>query len=70
MEASALIDSPEAGEEEASAILEWRCSELRRAGYSFEASLFLAITPHVDLHVATDLLARGCPMVTALRILL
>jgi hypothetical protein len=70
MEASALIDSPAAGDEEASAILEWRCSELRRAGYGFEDALFLAISPHVDLHQATDLLGRGCPTGLALRILL
>jgi hypothetical protein len=70
MEASALIDSLHTSEDEGSAILEWRCDELRRAGYGFEDSLFLAITPHVDLHLATDLLARGCPTNLAVQILL
>jgi len=70
MEASALIDSLNTVEDEASAILEWRCEELRRAGYGFEDSLFLAITPYVDLHIATDLLARGCPTNLAIQILI
>jgi hypothetical protein len=43
---------------------------LRRAGYSIRDALLLAITAEVDLHVATDLVARGCPSGTAARILL
>ena len=70
MKASTLIDSPSAGEAEASTILAWRCDELRRGGYGFEDAMLLAISRHVDLHVATDLLKRGCPVGVAVRILL
>jgi hypothetical protein len=58
------------GEDEATRVLRWRCDELRRAGYSIRDALLLAITVEVDLHVATDLVARGCPSATAARILL
>jgi hypothetical protein len=71
MTASTLIDSTlTAVELEASTILSWRCDELRRAGYGLEDALLLAITPHVDLHYATDLVAHGCPHGVAVRILL
>ena len=63
MTASTLIDStPTAAELEASTILSWRCEELCRAGYEPEDALLLAITPHVDLHVATDLVTQGCKL--------
>lgn len=48
----------------------WRLEELERAGYSIDTAAQLAGLPHVDLHLATDLLRRGCPAETALRILL
>ena len=48
----------------------WRMEELRRAGYDERAALMLALHTEVDLHLATDLLRRGCPEATALRILL
>jgi len=71
MTASTLIDStPTAAELEASTILSWRCEELCRAGYEPEDALLLAITPHVDLHVATDLVTQGCSHGVAVRILL
>ena len=56
------------GEEER--VLAWRESELKRAGYSPDDAFELAIHPDVDLHVAIDLISRGCPSVTAVRILL
>src|SRR5437667_208546 len=60
MTASTLIDSTlTAVELEAATILSWRCDELCRAGYGLEDALLLAITPHVDLHYATDLVAHG-----------
>jgi hypothetical protein len=48
----------------------WRTATLSKAGYDDEAALNLALASDVDLHVATSLLKRGCPIETALRILL
>jgi hypothetical protein len=43
---------------------------LTAAGYGVEWALVLATHVEVDLHLATDLLRRGCPPETAPRILL
>jgi len=59
----------DAAENEKDRVFFWRCDELRRAGYSFRDVLLLAISDDVDLHLAIDLPARGCPHDTALRIL-
>ena len=67
--ATAPIDSDEATETENERVLRWRWEELRRAGFGFKDSLILAVSLDVDLHLATELLARGCPADTALRIL-
>jgi hypothetical protein len=48
----------------------WRAEELERAGYQPRAAGRLAVRHDVDLHLATDLLKRGCPPELALRILL
>ena len=48
----------------------WRLEQLLRAGYGDTDALLLAALPGVDLHLAVELLARGCPADTALRILL
>ena len=55
---------------ESDLVLSWRVSELSRAGYGDEAVVLLATAPDVDLHLAIDLLAGGCPVETAVRILL
>lgn len=47
----------------------WRTEELERAGYAPRAARELAERTYVDLHLATELLGRGCPPDTALRIL-
>jgi hypothetical protein len=57
-------------EAQAQQILSWRFDALTRAGYEASDALVLATRVEVDLHVATDLLTRGCPVSTALRILL
>jgi hypothetical protein len=54
----------------AEGVLRWRFEELVRAGYDVEPALVIASHVEVDLHLATDLLRRGCPAGTALRILL
>ena len=48
----------------------WRLEELERAGYPRDAAARLAAHPDVDLHIAVDLLRRGCPLEVALSILL
>lgn len=47
----------------------WRFEQLREAGYTHSISDALATNGTVDLHVACDLLAHGCPEDTAVRIL-
>ena len=51
-------------------IVGWRFEQLVRAGYERNAAESLAERHEVDLHLATDLLAKGCPAQTAVRILL
>jgi hypothetical protein len=48
----------------------WRAEELERAGYELSAAAVLAASQGVDLHLAIELLARGCPQDTAMQILL
>jgi hypothetical protein len=57
-------------EGEATAVLEWRFSQLAKSGYGAEDAIVLATHTDVDLHHASDLVARGCPPALALRILL
>ncbi|MEO8291120.1 MAG: hypothetical protein ABI649_09035 [Gaiellaceae bacterium] len=55
---------------EAERVLHWREAELERAGYGQDAARQLAESTYVDLHLATELLRRGCPEATAVGILL
>ena len=48
----------------------WRAEQLEMAGYGAQAAAELAIRHDVDLHVAVELVARGCPAELAARILL
>jgi hypothetical protein len=64
----AELNSP--AEQEATAVVEWRFSQLTRSGFAAAEALALAIHSDVDLHRAADLVARGCPPSLALRILL
>lgn len=57
-------------ETEAEGIICWRFHELMESGFELDGALRLAVATHVDLHRASDLLQRGCPPETALRILL
>ncbi len=57
-------------EEEAERVRAWRLEELQRAGYERMMARTLAERADVDLHLATALLRRGCPVDTALRILI
>lgn len=51
-------------------LYKWRLEELERAGYDPAAASLIAAELRVDLHQAIRLLKRGCPIETALRILL
>ena len=48
----------------------WRREELERAGYPRTYAVLLSNVDEVDLHVAVELARKGCPLETALRILL
>ena len=51
------------------AVREWRLEGLLRAGYELEDATEVAFHLDVDLHKAADLVRRGCPSGTAVRIL-
>ena len=65
MTAAELQDRPELER-----IERWRQDALERAGYPADAARTLAGRHDVDLHRAVELLQRGCPLETALKILL
>jgi hypothetical protein len=48
----------------------WRAEELQRAGYDAASAEKLAVRHDVDLHIAADLIRRGCSVELALDILL
>jgi hypothetical protein len=54
---------------EAELVRAWRIDALVRAGYTPEHAQELADLNHVDLHLATGLLRRGCSAELAVRIL-
>lgn len=51
-------------------VRKWRFDELLRAGYPRREATLLSGVREVDLHEAVRLLEDGCPVETALRILL
>jgi ABC-type phosphate/phosphonate transport system substrate-binding protein len=48
----------------------WRAEQLELAGFGAAAAAELAARPDVDLHVAVELVTRGCAPELALKILL
>jgi hypothetical protein len=57
-------------ESEIERVERWRVVELMRAGCDPLAAGQIALRPDIDLHQAIGLLAHGCPVDLALRILL
>lgn len=57
-------------ETEIQRIERWRAEMLERAGYDREAAGELAARHDVDLHLAIELIEKGCAQDVALRILL
>lgn len=51
-------------------VCRWRHEQLEQAGYPALDALLLSTRRDVDLHIAISLLASGCPLGTALQILL
>ena len=48
----------------------WRAEELEKAGYDAWAAAQLAASHEVDLHLAVELIGRGCAPDLAVKILL
>ena len=57
-------------ESEIERVERWRVEELMRAGYDPLAAGQIALRSDIDLHQAIGLLAHGCPVDLAVRILL
>jgi hypothetical protein len=62
---SQRLERPEAEE-----VARWRLDRLVEAGYDHDTASFLAQRAEVDLHVAVMLVGQGCPLETAVRILI
>jgi hypothetical protein len=56
--------------EETELVDAWRAEQLEQAGYGAAAAAELAVRHDVDLHVAVEMLSRGCTPDLALKILL
>jgi hypothetical protein len=56
--------------EETDVVEAWRAEQLEHAGYGPQKAAKVARRPDVDLHVAVDMVRRGCPADLALKILL
>lgn len=54
---------------EAEKVARWRREQLIAAGYDAKTAETLGDRLDVDLHVAVDMVANGCPPATAVRIL-
>jgi len=61
---------PQIQDPELEQVERWRAERLKRAGYPADGATELAARHDVDLHFAIDLVESGCPVETALRILL
>jgi hypothetical protein len=48
----------------------WRAEELVRAGFEASDAVALAARHDIDLHLAIELVERGCPYETAIDILI
>lgn len=51
-------------------VADWRFQQLRQAGWPETDALLLAERPEIDLHLACELLERGCDVSLACEILL
>jgi hypothetical protein len=51
-------------------VIRWRLEQLSSVGYSWACAMIIAANRDVDLHQAVRLVRQGCPVDTAVRILL
>lgn len=61
---------PQRRVEEGDEVFDWRFATLCRAGYAPSDAWQLATNAEVDVRLAEKLLHSGCPVATAMRILL
>jgi hypothetical protein len=66
----AATELRELEETELERVERWRAQELERGGYDLSAAAVLAASAGVDLHLAIELLERGCSQDVAMQILL
>lgn len=69
LQAAEVEDVVENTTDPAAKVLGWRVEQLLDAGFDSNAAFVLALDRTVDLHEAIELVRRGCPPETALRIL-
>jgi hypothetical protein len=69
LQAPGLAEAVENVTDPAAKVLGWRVEQLLDAGFDSNAAFVLALDRTVDLHEAIELVRRGCPPGTALRIL-
>ncbi len=65
----ASIDVHVQAETERQRVNTWRIERLIDSGYDHESALLIGIDTSIDLHLAIDLLKRGCTVENALQIL-
>ena len=58
------------GDTELERVESWRAEELLRAGYEPSDAVALAARHDIDLHLAVELIKRGCPDELAIEILI
>jgi hypothetical protein len=51
-------------------VIRWRLQQLAKAGYSWACAMVIAANRDIDLHRAVRLVQAGCPIDTAMQILL
>ena len=69
LQATEAAEVVESVTDPAAKVLGWRVEQLLDAGFDSNAAFVLALDRTVDLHEAIELVRRGCPPETALRIL-
>ena len=62
-----ILDAELRGLERELAVVGWRAERLRRLGYADADAERLAFSS-IDIHALEDLVERGCPLDTAVRI--
>lgn len=67
---AAAVEAILVDETEHERVIRWRLEQLSSVGYGWASAIVLAANRDVDLHQAARLLRQGCPVDTAVRILL